>query len=217
MFRDRADAGKKLADTILQHHLDRCIVYGLPRGGVPVAFQVARALGKPLDIIIVKKIGAPNDEELALGAIAGNDPPLLYFNGALMDLLGYREEDLQPKIREKQKEILLLQEKFHRDKHATKDPDATAIIVDDGIATGATVKIAIMWLRSIAQKKIIVAVPVAQESVIKDILKLADEVVCIHRVSVLYSFGEYYRDFSQTSNEEVIMLLKRANSMTKKY
>ena len=74
-----------------------------------------------------------------------------------------------------------------------------------------------MWLRSIAQKKIIVAVPVAQESVIKDILKLADEVVCIHRVSVLYSVGEYYRDFSQTSNEEVIMLLKRANSMTKKY
>ncbi len=217
MFRDRADAGKKLADLLLQHHLGRCVVYGLPRGGVPVAFQVARLLGKPLDIIIVKKIGAPEDEELALGAVAGNDPPLLYFNRSLMDALGYREENLQSQIRAKQNEILLLREKFQSGKGVTKDIDATAIIVDDGIATGATVKIAIMWLRSIAQKRIVVAVPVAQESVINDILELADEVVCIHPVSVLYSVGEYYGDFSQTSNEEVIMLLKRANRMMKKY
>ncbi len=215
VFRDRVDAGKKLVKLMLQHQHERCIVYGLPRGGVPVAFQIARALNKPLDVIIVKKIGAPEDEELALGAICENDPPLLHFNRNLMSSLGYSMVNLQPLIIAKEKEILLLQQKLRRGREVLKDPEATAIIVDDGIATGATVKIAIRWLRSISQKKIVVAVPVAPESTLAEIQKLADEVVCLYSAPDLFTVGEYYTDFSQTSTEEVIVLLERAEKMLK--
>ncbi len=212
MFKNRVDAGKKLASLLLAYSSEKCIIYGLPRGGVPVAFEVAMALNKPLDIIIVKKIGAPGEDELALGAVTEGQPPFIYLNLDLMSSLGYREEALQPLIRKRINEILLLQRRFRGDKEIRKDSEATAIVVDDGIATGATVKAAVMWLKSISQRKIVVAVPVAQESVIEEVAEMADDVVCAQRVPVLYAVGGYYEDFTQTSNEEVESLLKKAQN-----
>lgn len=210
MFANRIDAGKKLAGLLTDYANKNSIIYGLPRGGIPVAFQISEAIKKPLETILVKKIGAPGEEELALGAVAESDEPAFYFNYDLMASLHLTERDLQPSIAKRIGEIRILNEKLRGRANMQRDPSATAIIVDDGIATGATVKAAVTWLRSHSQKRILVASPVCQESVAREIGQMVDAVVCVLTPSVLYAVGEYYSDFSQVSDEEAEYIMKAA-------
>lgn len=201
MFRDRTEAGKKLADALTEFKGCDCRVYALPRGGLPVAYEVSKALDIPLDVLIVKKIGAPYQEELALGAVTEGEPPAFYFNRDLMLNTGWTESGLQPLIQKKLREIEELKIFYRHGDDVKIDPGSTAIIVDDGIATGATVKAAVSFFRERNYQRIVVAVPVAHNTVIEEIKKMADSVICVEPVTYMYAVGEFYRDFSEISHE----------------
>lgn len=208
MFRNRMDAGEQLALKLKNHTADNCIIYAIPRGGVPVAHQIAIFLNKPLELLIVRKLGSPWEEELALGAVTEGDPPSYYLEQGMIRSLGMDATAIDDLIRSRKKEIERMQLLFRHGRKMLTDPNATAIIVDDGIATGSTVKAAVRFLRNIDQKRIVVAAPVADQIVVDELEKLADEVVCVNVVHGLYAVGEYYRDFSQLSDEEVMGYLR---------
>ncbi len=214
MFKDRIDAGKKLSSSLLNFRGQNVIVYGLTRGGVPVAYEVAKALEAPLEAFIVKKIGAPYQEELALGAITEGKDPILYFNRELMVHLQVLEEDLQEIVRKRKTQIVELGRFLRQDGELLVDTSATAIIVDDGVATGSTIKAAVLYFRKIGQNKIIVAVPVCQLSVMYDLEKVADKVVCKEPVSYMEAVGEFYEDFKQVENEVVLQILLESRKKT---
>ena len=208
MFRNRMDAGEQLALKLKNHSADNCITYAIPRGGVPVAHQIAIFLNKPLELLIVRKLGYPWDEELALGAVTEGDPPSYHLEQGMIRSLGMDATAIDDLLRSRKKEIERMQLLFRHGRKMLIDPNATAIIVDDGIATGSTVKAAVRFLRNIDQKRIVVAAPVADQIVVDELEKLADEVVCVNVVHGLYAVGEYYRDFSQLSDEEVMGYLR---------
>jgi len=212
MFRNRFEAGDQLAHKLEKYSDDRCIIYAIPRGGVPVAERVAILLKKPIEVLIVKKIGSPWEEEFALGAVTEGNSPSYHLEHTIIRSIGLDERAVQNLIEKKLKEIERAQHLYRSDRKMLTDPDATGIIVDDGIATGSTVKAAIKFLRNIGQKKIVVAAPVADEIVVDDLEKLADDVVCVNVVQGLYAVGEFYRDFSQVSDKEVLDILKKAVS-----
>lgn len=201
MFKDRVEAGKKLAELLRTFMGSACRIYALPRGGLPVAHEVSKTLDIPLDILIVKKLGAPYQEELALGAVTEGDPPSFYFNRSLMSQAGWGENELQPLITKKLKEIGELKVFYRHGENILIDPDITAIIVDDGMATGATVKAAVNFFRDRGYLRVIVAVPVAHNRVIKEVEEIADSVICVEPVEYMYAVGEFYRDFSEISHE----------------
>lgn len=211
MFNDRKEAGVKLAALLRELPRERSIVYGLPRGGIPVAYEVAKELGYPLEALIVRKIGTPGQEELALGAVAEGEPPAVYYNRELMDYLGLTREFVEPALKKKEREIAEIQYLYREGKHMLVDPESTAIIVDDGIATGATVKAAIIALKAMGQKRIILAVPVAQSSIIRELETMVESVVCVETVGTMYAVGEFFQDFSQVTHETVRQML--LNSM----
>ena len=208
MFRNRLDAGEQLAIKLKGHSSDNCIIYAIPRGGVPVAHQIAIFLNKPLELLIVRKLGSPWEEELALGAVTEGDPPSFYLEQGMVRSLGMDAAAVDDLVRSRKKEIERMQLLFRHGRKMLIEPDATAIIVDDGIATGSTVKAAVRFLRNIDQKRIVVAAPVADQTVVDELEKLADEVVCVNVVHGLYAVGEYYRDFSQLSDKEVMEYLR---------
>ncbi|AKA47966.1 hypothetical protein IX51_01410 [uncultured archaeon] len=213
MFMDRKEAGERLSEILKGFRGKKCVVYALPRGGLPVAFEVSRNLSLPLDVLIVKKIGAPYQEELALGAVTEGDPPIFYYNKDLMFRIGYSEKEIQPLARKKVEEIGRLRE-YYREGEAMKiDPGSIAIIVDDGVATGATVKAAVNFFRENGYSKIVVAVPVAHETVLREIKKMADEVYCVDAVPYMSAVGEFYRDFREISHEQAREMLLDARRM----
>lgn len=201
MFKDRTEAGKKLAETLRKFEKDSSRIFALPRGGLPVAHEVSRELDIPLDILIVKKIGAPYQEELALGAVTEGTPPVFYFNTELMMQTGWREKDLGPLIDRKLREIEELKQFYRKGENLKVNPDITAIIVDDGIATGATVKAAVKFFKNAGCRRVVVAVPVAHNSVLKEIRDMADEVYCSEPVDYMHAVGEFYRDFREVTHE----------------
>jgi putative phosphoribosyl transferase len=211
-LRDRYEAGKHLAEQ-LKTYANRkdAIVLALPRGGVPVAFEISRQLHLPLDVFLVRKIGLPGHEELAIGAIASggvrvlNDDVLtqLPIDETVIDALAAREE----------KELQRRYRAYRDDKPPTPVRDRQVILVDDGLATGATMRAAIKALKKQKPKRIIVAVPVAPATVYED-LHEADEIVCLMTPEPFYGVGMWYADFSQTSDEEVQTLLRKAESFT---
>ena len=210
MVKDRKDAGKKLLALMKDYEKIECIVYGLPRGGVPVAYEIAVGLNKPLEVLIVKKLGLPGEEELALGAIAEGKKPSLYLNSNLMLNYGYSEKDMQPYIETKLKDISRLQQIFRKNEKMMVNTNGTAILVDDGISTGATVKAAIKAFKDMDQKTIVVASPVGHISVLREIQKMVDEVVCAEPVRYMEAVGEFYLDFSEVANEEACELIDSA-------
>ncbi len=210
MFRDRQDAGRKLAARLSGYRAEKCIVYGLPRGGVPVAYEIALELKKPLEALIVRKIGLPGQEEVALGAITEGTPPALYFNSDLMSRLGMTETSVKDTVDRRVKEISEMQYLYRESGKMKVDEEAVALVVDDGIATGATMRAAVNLLKSIGQKKIVIAVPVSQVSVLEEMVEIVDEVVCLEPVLNLYAVGEFYYDFSQVSHETVIQMLRNS-------
>jgi len=207
MFQDRTEAGKKLA-TVLQEYegQEDCVVVGLARGGVVVAAEVAQALGLPLDVIIVRKIGAPDNEELALGAVAEEGAGV--FNDHLIALLGVSEQYLR-KETERQKEIIKQRKlAYFRGKSSPTLSKKTVILVDDGIATGASMKVAIESVRGQKAAKIVLAIPVAPPDTIEEMTLLVDEVFCLSKPESFGAVGKFYREFAQVSDKEVISILQ---------
>lgn len=213
MFRDRVDAGMKLAEILLEFKGKNCVVYALPRGGLPVAYQVARRLSLPLDILLVKKVGAPYQEELALGAVTEGDPPSIYFNRDLMFQIGYTEEGIQPLVKRKTEEIDRLKGFYREGDNIRLDPEIIPIIVDDGVATGATVKAAVKFFKEHGYRNVIVAVPVAHDAVLREIKSMADDIYCVDPVPYMYAVGEFYSDFSEISHEQAREILLNARHM----
>ncbi|HLU83710.1 MAG TPA: phosphoribosyltransferase [Trueperaceae bacterium] len=206
-FRDRYQAGSQLADSLshLRGASDVWVV-ALPRGGVPVASEVAAALGAPLDVLVVRKLGAPGHEELAVGAIASGGVRIV--NEELVRYLGIDAAELD-RIAERETHELRRREALYRDQRAALDvAGRTVVLVDDGVATGATMLVAVEALKELGAKRLVVAVPVGAPDSMARLREAADEVVCLLAPPELTSVGQWYDDFSQTSDAEVRSLLQ---------
>ncbi|MGH8100553.1 MAG: phosphoribosyltransferase [Chthoniobacterales bacterium] len=209
MFADRAEAGQLLAQQ-LQHYAGRndVIVLGLPRGGVPVAYEVARALRVPFDVFIVRKLGVPGFEELAAGAIASGGVRVL--NDDVMRSLPHADAIIEA-VTETEKGELERREQSYRDgRPAPQLRDRVVILVDDGLATGATMRAAVKALRQAGAARIVVAVPVGPPETCREMADEADEAVCVTAPELFRAVGQYYQDFAQTTDDEVRDLLARA-------
>ncbi len=213
IFRDRADAGRVLARELRQYAgRTDVLVLGLPRGGVPVAFEVARELGAPLDVFVVRKLGAPGQEELAMGAIASGGVRVL--NSEVVHLLGISANEIET-ITQREEQELERRERLYRGERPAIDPRGrTVILIDDGLATGSTMRAAAKALRRLGPEKIVVAVPVASRSTCEELGAEVDEVVCAATPEPFYAVGQWYASFAQTTDEEVRDLLERAASQS---
>jgi predicted phosphoribosyltransferase len=209
-FRDRLDAGRQLAGALLHLKEARPIVLALPRGGVPVAFEVAVALGAPLDVVLVRKIGAPGQPELGLGAVVDGTSPQIVLNEELVQLVRPGQAYLEAEERRQFAEIERRRGLYRPGRAPISLAGRTAIVVDDGIATGGTMKAVLLALRNSGVGRLVLAVPLAPADSLEELSPLADEVVCLMSPEPFYSVGSHYRDFTQTTDDEVIHLLARA-------
>ncbi|MFP5249829.1 MAG: phosphoribosyltransferase [Acidobacteriota bacterium] len=208
VFEDRRDAGRVLAPLVAAlPDLEGGIVLGLPRGGVPVAYEVARAARLPLDLLMVHKLGAPGQRELAIGAVASGG--IVALNAELVEAFHLSEASIRAAVEHEQEEIARRESLYREGMPALRIDGRTVVLVDDGLATGATMRAAARVVRSQA-RRLIVAVPVAASSVCEQLQAEADRVVCAAMPEPLESVGQYYRDFSPTSDEEVRSLLVEA-------
>lgn len=210
-YRDREDAGKTLAQA-LHSYANRkdVIVLALPRGGVPVGYEIAKALHAPLDVFIVRKLGMPGHEEFALGAIAMGGTIL--FNEAVIKEYEIPQAEIDKIIKKEYLELTRRELAYRNNRPFPKLEGKTIILVDDGVATGASIKAALKGLRSQQPAKIVVAVPVADSEIYQSILKLGYECVCPLLTDNLQAVGLWYDEFNQTEDEEVYDLMKEAQS-----
>jgi putative phosphoribosyl transferase len=205
VFRNRQEAGRLLAEAVSGYAGAGTVVVGLPRGGVPVAFEVARTLGAPLDVFVVRKLGVPFQPELAMGAIASGG--VLVRNESVLELLPDAGEALE-RARRREEPVLAERERRYRGARPPVDPSGrTVIVVDDGIATGSTMKAAVRALKAAGAQRVVVAVPVAPPDTLRELESLADEVVCLQAPRMFSAVGQWYEDFSQTEDDEVERLL----------
>lgn len=207
-FRDRAEGGKALADRLRRFAGTDALVLALPRGGVPVAYEVARALGLPLDVLIVRKLGLPGHEEFAIGAIASGGIRVL--NEAVLRRLGLTQKAVEAVAEREQAELERREREYRADRLPERIAGRTAIVVDDGLATGQSMLAAVRALRQQRPARIVVAVPVAAEDTCAALRGEADEVICPVTPEPFYAVGAWYEDFSQTSDDEVRALLAQA-------
>jgi putative phosphoribosyl transferase len=209
IFRDRSEAGKHLA-TKLMRYKDRpdVLVLALPRGGVPVAFEVAQTLHVPLDIFLVRKLGVPGHEEFAMGAIATGDVRVL--NEDTIDYLGIPQNVIDSIAETELKELKRRELAYRGNRPEPDVKDKTVILIDDGLATGSTIRAAAQALRRQAPARIIVAVPVSAPQTCDEYRIGVDEIVCAVTPEPFFGVGQWYLDFSQTTDEEVRDLLARA-------
>ncbi|MDX3058178.1 phosphoribosyltransferase family protein [Streptomyces sp. NE06-03E] len=212
LFTDRTDAGRQLAEAL--RHLERRdpVVLGLPRGGVPVAYEVARALGAPLDVIVVRKLGVPYRPELGFGAIGEGGARVI--SDEIVRHAGVREKDLEAVERAEEAELLRRAQTYREGRPRLPLEGRTVVVVDDGVATGATARAACQVVRAQGASHVVLAVPVASPDVAARLREDVDEVVCLSTPHLFSAVGEWYRDFSQTSDEEVVSLLARASTGT---
>jgi putative phosphoribosyl transferase len=208
-FTNRFDAGRRLA-AALSSYAGRAdvLVLGLPRGGVPVAFEVARALGAPLDIFVVRKLGVPGHEEFAMGAIASGGIRLV--DAAIVRQLGISEREIEAVARAEQRELERRERQYRGDRPLPDVAGRTAILVDDGLATGASMRVAVAALRREHPARIVVGVPIAPAETCEALREEADAVVCALTPDPVAAVGLWYEDFEQTTDDEVHALLERA-------
>ncbi len=206
-FADRRDAGCKLAARLDRFRSAEPLVLALPRGGVPVAFEVARALGTPLDLVMVRKIGAPGMEEFGIGAVVDGHDPQIVLDEESVGLIDPPAGYVDAEVRRQLEEIERRRHAYLGDRPPLDVTGRVVIVVDDGIATGNTALAVIRALRGAGPARIILAVPVAAAASIDALAKEADEVISLHAPERLRSVGEHYADFAQTTDEEVIRLL----------
>lgn len=210
-FPDRTDAGRRLAASLTSYQgRSDVLVFALPRGGVPVAFEVARSLKAPLDIFLVRKLGVPGHEELAMGAIASGG--VIVVNEEVVRALGIREETIARVAEGEQRELRRREEAYRGSRSSPEVKGRTVILVDDGLATGSTMRAAVAALRRQDPARVVVAVPVAAPSTCDEFRAEVDEIVCVATPEPFLAVGRWYEDFSQTSDEEVRALLAQAST-----
>ncbi len=208
-FIDRVDAGKKLAEKLIKFKdIKNGIVLGLPRGGLPVAFEVAQALNLPLDIVVPRKIGMPGQPELAVGAVCEDGSVI--FNESLLRMANLKPADLQPIIDKERQEAQRRLKKYRGDRPKLDLQDKVVILVDDGIATGSTMRAAIASAKANGAEKIIVAVPVIPPNTIPTMQEEVDQVIYLDAPAYFGAVGAFYQNFGQTEDEEVIALMEKA-------
>lgn len=208
-FSDRREAGLMLGARLAQLALADPVVLALPRGGVPVGFEVAKALGCPLDILLVRKIGAPGHEEYGIGALVDGANPQIVIDEAIAQMVGADKAYIDRTVA---RELAELERRRSAYRSGPPEPLAgrTVVVVDDGIATGNTVKAALQGLARAGAAMVVLAVPVAPATTLIELQKLCDRVVCLVVPDPFYAVGAHYRDFDQTSDQEVISLLAQA-------
>jgi len=208
-FQDRKDAGRQLAQKLMAYAGDPdVLVLALPRGGVPVAYEVALALHAPLDVFLVRKLGVPGQVELAMGAIATGGVRVL--NEEVVEALGIPEEIIDAATADQQQELARREHLYRGDNPAPDLRGRTVILVDDGLATGSTMRAAVAAVRQQQPARIIVAVPVAARSTYEEFQVEVDEIVCVLTPEPFHAVGLWYQTFSQTTDEEIQELLARA-------
>src|SRR5208283_5117023 len=208
-FRNRSDAGRQLAKALAGYKDQQPVILALPRGGVPVAAQVAVALNAPLDLILVRKIGVPFQPELAMGAVVDGGAPIIVRNEDVIRLAGIDESEFKTVCDEELAEIERRRQRYLGNRKHVDVSGRTAIVIDDGIATGATTRAALRATRTRKPKRLVLAVPVAATESLSALHSDADDVVCLEDHEPFGAIGVYYADFSQVSDEEVIEILKR--------
>lgn len=207
MFRDRIDAGEQLAEKLLHYKAqENAVVVGLPRGGVPVAYEICQHLNLPLDIVCPRKIGAPGNKEFAIGAITETGDGI--FDADVIERLDIPQIYIDKEVEKQKKEALYRLETYRKGMPPRNFKGKTVIIVDDGLATGSTMKAAIKSIRSEGAEEIVVAVPVSPPDTLDEIEAIVDEVVCLGTPLYFQAVGQFYNDFSPTEDEEVIALMK---------
>jgi len=208
-FSDRTDAGQQLAKALARYRQDKPVVLALPRGGVPVAAEIATALGAPLDLVLVRKIGVPYQPELAAGAVVDGGSPVVVRNEDIIRLAGVSEADFTA-IRDRElAEIERRRKLYLGDRAHPALKDRTVIVVDDGIATGATTRAALRAIRTRKPRKLVLAVPVAPTSTLAELRDEADDIVCLEDHENFGAIGLFYADFSQVADAVVTDLLAR--------
>lgn len=208
IFADRAEAGALLARRLAARRWPGpCVVLALPRGGVPIGAAVARALQAPLDLVLVRKIGAPWQPELAVAAVVDGTPPQLVVDETICADLGIDRRDVEARVPEELAEIERRRRVYLRGRLPVDVAGATAIVVDDGIATGTTVRAALRALRQRGPRRLMLAVPVAPEDTLAALQGVVDEIVCLRTPSPFNAIGQHYRDFHQVGDAEVVRTL----------
>lgn len=208
MFVDRVDAGRRLGPRLTHLRDDPVVVLGLPRGGVPVAFEVAQALDAPLDVIVVRKLGVPSDPELAMGAIGEDGVRLV--DGALMRHAHVTPQQLDAVEARERAELHRRARRFRGDRPRLALDGRTAVIVDDGVATGSTARVACRVARQLGAARVVLAVPVGPPDLADRFAGEADELVCLATPAPFYAVGQFYERFTQTTDDEVVGYLARS-------
>ncbi len=214
VFRDRIDAGQRLARKLLSHRTGDPVILALPRGGVPVAFEIATALKAPLDLIMVRKIGAPSQPELALGAIADGMQPELFINRDVAQAMEVPQAFIDAEAKRQLAEIDRRRRLYLAGRPPVSVLGKTAMVVDDGIATGATIEAALRSVRKRSPRHLILAVPIAPADTLDRLRKEVDEIVCLSTPEPFRAISMFYERFPQVSDDEVIELLQRASTLT---
>lgn len=209
-FADRTDAGKRLAAELDRFRGDRPVILALPRGGVPVATEIAVALDAPLDLLLVRKIGTPGQPELAMGAVVDGGAPIVVRNDDVIRLLRIGDGEFQAICDAELAEIERRRRRYLGDRAPVEVVDRVVIVVDDGVATGATVRAALQATRQRKPRKLVLAVPVAPLDTIGMLRNETDEIVCLETHRFFGAIGAYYADFRQIPDEEVMTLLQAA-------
>ncbi|WP_133131141.1 phosphoribosyltransferase [Legionella yabuuchiae] len=210
-YRDRLDAGEQLAKKLIRYkNTPDAIVLALPRGGVPVAYKIATELSLPLDVFLVRKLGVPGHRELAMGAIASGE--VAFYNQSIISDLNISKEAMDEVIKAESDELERREEAYRGDKLFPNLTNKTIILVDDGIATGATIRAAIQAIRAQNPSRIVLAVPVAPRSTLLELEREVDEIFCPLAPINFYAVGIWYEDFPQTSDDEVREFLSKAES-----
>jgi predicted phosphoribosyltransferase/pimeloyl-ACP methyl ester carboxylesterase len=211
IFADRSEAGRKLAARLQKYKDQNPVILGLPRGGVPVAYEVAKTLNAPLDVIIVRKLGAPGQSELGIGAVVDGDHPETILNREVMSALRVSRDYLEREIHNQLKEIHRRNQAYRSGRPRVELKDRCVIVVDDGIATGGSIRAALRGVRRQKPRKVVLAVPVGSSDTLESLRDEVDDVVCLTRPAMFFGIGEFYMDFHQLTDAEVISLLELAH------
>jgi putative phosphoribosyl transferase len=208
-FRDRIDAGRRLAEALSEYRGRDAVVLALPRGGVPVAAEVAAALDAPLDLILVRKIGVPTQPELAMGAVVDGATPIVVRNEDVIELTGTTADEFDDAGARELAEIERRRQLYIGERTRAEIAGQVVIVIDDGIATGATTRAALQAIRNRKPKELVLAVPVAPSETIAKLRGEVDALICLETPELFGAIGYFYCDFRQVSDQEVISILKR--------